>query len=342
MILALLAVALVGGSLWMLWTGPVRVGTPEDVTRRAETVEREPSEVDPLVRQVVEPEASSEDRSGGSYIDEPEPFSSTVRAVDARTGVRVMRFWIRASGFGDLASDVRRWRADPLTGEVSIDLDSPPGPLSVLADRYITRDFTPDPGPRTTVRLERATSIVGVVRDADSAPVESARVDLVWYGEDGDDGDEPRESPEGVATLRRTDENGEYAFTKLPPGRWATRVTFGGVERTSAPRSARYGEWTHVDHWIDEGRRIVVDVTRPDGSPSETSRVLVSKVDVEDPILARYSDSDGRVTLGPLEPDAYRLMVVSDHGAHDPIDVVVPEVSSRTGSRTTHVRIRLQ
>ena len=344
--LALFAVAIAGGVFWLLRQSPAGLDRPEEVTRRHDPMERSPSDVDPLVTQSAEVPPPKGARAAGAADDEPESLALTLRAIDAQTGARVMRFWVRASGFGDLASDVRRWRSDPATGEATVELEASPHgpfiPLSVLADRYLTHDFTPESGSHAVARLERATSIVGTVRDADSAPVVSARVDLIWYGEESGPGAEPLEPPDGVATLRRSDENGEYAFTKLPPGRWATRVTVGGVERSSSPRFARYGEWTRIDHWIDEGRRIVADVIQPSGAPSPDSRVLISKEDAEPPLLARYSDSDGRVILGPLEPGAYVVTVVSDHGAHDPIDVVVPSDSSRTGSRTTHVRFRLQ
>ena len=346
MFLALLVVSIVGGALWVLRKRPKDFDSPARATRDSDLEERAPADIDPLVAHGVAATSTAGERGAGTSDDEQEALALTLRAVDARTGARVMRFWVRASGFGDLASDIQRWRSDPETGEAVLEpVASPEGspvPLAVLADRYIPQQFTPERGTRATVNLERATSIVGTVRDADSAPVESARVDLIWYGDEVGPGTEPLEIPKGIATLRRTDERGEYAFTKLPPGRWATRVTVGGVERSSSPRFARYGEWTRIDHWIDEARRVVVDVVRPDGTPSADARVLISKEDAETPVLARYSDTDGRVILGPLEPSAYVVKVISDHGAHDPIDVVVPSETPGSGSRTTHVQFRLQ
>lgn len=307
-----------------------------------------PEPLDPLAPVSV---ADLEDRGRSADVANPEteltsgPITLRLRAVDDVDGRTLLRFMARESGFLDVASDIKRWNSDPIKGTLELTFEDRVPPLLVLAHGYAPVEFMPgelsNRQQAQTVRLARGTAIVGLVRDADSAPVRAARVELEYYGSANDlvpEDSPPIAPPEGVATLRRTDESGAYTFAGLPPGEYVTKVTIGAVERRSTRFKVTAGRWTTIDHWFDESHRLTVSVLRPDGLPSERTRVLVSKPNTKEPLMARYTGPDGQVTFAPLEPHAYEVTVVSDHGRHDALATDIP----KNETQTVYLTVRLQ
>lgn len=296
-----------------------------------------------------------------------------LRVVDALTGQAVLKYWARRSGMIDMASIQPPRLSDPATGKLvlpgSVWLGADPdAPAEFLVSAPLYEPLTTSlegPGPRDlerTVKMTRAAGIVGVVRDGSSAPLPSARVNLEFLG--ASEGfstatGAPAPMPESYegATLRRTDETGRYAFGHLPPGVYRTRASRDGTVHLSDPIFVAAGRWSLGDHWLDEHVRLAVVVTDPDGLAAEKSRILLLPIDPEtaEPLalntllpddaekpVTRYTDTEGRATLGPLSAGTYRVFVQSDDGQAPPQEFHLVEGSRSILELDFHLQPDLQ
>ncbi|QDV09813.1 hypothetical protein Poly30_53730 [Planctomycetes bacterium Poly30] len=271
--------------------------------------------------------------------------SLTLTAVDSVTGAAILKFWVKRSGTEDMASPAAPVLSDPASGEAVLPaaswdedaaLDS--ADFLVSAPLYEATLVTLEgPGARAasrTLKLARSSSIVGVVRDGASAPLPAARVTLEFLGSVPGlraETSEPVPLPDAYQgpTLRRSDDAGRYSFDQLPPGSYRTRVERDGTLHVSDPVAVHPGRWTFCDHWLDEHVRVTVHVLAPDGHPAEGSRVLLQPAESsvsEGPPLTkpsdesgerlatRYTDEEGRATLGPIGAGRYLVFIQSDDG----------------------------
>ncbi len=258
-----------------------------------------------------------------------------IAAVDALTGDAIPRFWAKRSGAGEIGRETERFQAGPGETRLAIDIGDPPGLLTVLGAKYAPKEIRLDRPGFLRVELDRSTSIVGTVRDGTSAVVPGARVTLERQVRD------PESSamtwgPPKDASLGRTDKEGQYAFSNLPPGTYRTSALAGTVSHTSDGHTVKVGEWTTIDHWLSEDGTLSVELVRPDGSPSAKSRIMLGNGEAQngEPILARYTDESGRAVLGPLERGTYELTVLSDHGTLKPVSISLPlEGAAQDGLR---------
>lgn len=280
--------------------------------------------------------------------------SGTLRvlAVDAITGEPVRRYWMKRNSIEDLTSQDRPLLSEPKTGALTLSAEQWDGepsatmrsflvsapqhaPLSVTLERP-RRD-----GQKQRIELQRAASIVGIVRDGSSAPLASARVSLEYHGTvlefTGEFGD-PKPFPDSYdgPTLRLTDAAGKYAFGQLPGGVYRTLVEQASARHGSDPISVRPGGWSLGDHWLDEHARLTVTVFKADGTAAPKTRLLlVEATPPLAPVLGekivltanQYSDADGRATFGPLAVGDYGLYSQSDDGFAAPIACKVTETS---------------
>ncbi|MEM1451178.1 MAG: carboxypeptidase-like regulatory domain-containing protein [Planctomycetota bacterium] len=251
-------------------------------------------------------------------------FEASIRVLDAKTGLEVRTAWFQRSEFGAIGGrgalfDVQR-EGEP----ASLNIDGERATVLVSAPRYVAREVALDRAGVEVVRLERATSLVGTVRDGQSALVKGARVVLEYLGPtlDGASGD-AEALPFDGPTLRRTDERGEYAFTGLAPGVYRATCSVGSATHTSRPTLVADDAWTRVDHWLAEATRLSVQVARPDGLPAARARLLVTRPGEGAPALTRYTDEEGRATLGPLDPGTYDVAVQSRDGETSPRSLTI-------------------
>ncbi len=305
----------------------------------------------------LEHEAGSElHPSGRATVPEgaDEPGQGTLQLVasDAITGQPVPRFWMKQDAMVDAASTGGPFLSDPDSGTVTLahtEWDAA-DPLEKRSFLVSSPRHTPQSvelnrprrdGEKLTLRLLRAASIVGTVRDGSSAPLPSARVTLQYHGPAADftgELGEPVPLPDSYqgSTLRLTDAEGEYAFSQLPPGVYVTQVQQATALHASDPIFVRPGEWSLGDHWLDEHVRLTVTVTQADGTASANTRILL--VQAEPPLnesldegveimTAKYTDAEGRATVGPLSPGAYGVYIQSDDGVAAPMALEVAETS---------------
>ncbi|MEL6427559.1 MAG: carboxypeptidase regulatory-like domain-containing protein [Planctomycetota bacterium] len=333
-----LGAALVAALAWFALRAPGADGSGppagrEDPARRAgQGAELEAPAADPAPLAEL-PAGADAARSAGRVEPVAGPTFDVV-ALDAATGERVARFWVKRDAFAEVAAGVERFQADPETGLATLGRSAPPSPLSVRAPGYVQAQAMEPapPGARVEVRLTRESSIAGIVRDGASAPVPAARVWLEWYGPDKDalagDGD-PLEY-EG-ARFVRTDREGAYRFNGLTPGVYATRAEVGGVTVRSDRAWVDEGEWAEIDHWLEQHAAVLARVLAPDGTPAPKSLVLLTRAEEDagaQPAARGYTGDDGRVTLGPLGAGRYRVVVVSDAGRSPVGFVTVPDRGS--------------
>ena len=275
-------------------------------------------------------EATSEMRTSAfEAATADEGFLATLRVVDASTGLTIPTAWFQRSEFGALDRRAQRHDAAPGKESVRLWIDGTHATVLVAAPRYQTKDVALDRAGAHDVRLERATSLGGTVRDGQSAPVPAALITLEYLGStlDGLSDDAEPLAIKGP-TLRRTDADGRYAFTDLAPGVYRTVATIDGAVHTSRPRLVHAGEWVDTDHWLDEATRLVVQVDGPDGLPAARARLLVSRKNTTLQTLTRYTDRDGRATLGPLEPGIYDVTVQSTDGVAEPHSFTIEDDGS--------------
>ena len=258
-------------------------------------------------------------RSAAATTDVVQGFHATLRVVDAQTGLTIPTAWFQRSEFGALDGRDKRHQAQRSGARVKLWVEGARATILVSAPQYTTRDVAIDRAGAHEVRLERATSLIGTVRDGQSALVPDARVTLEFLGADFDGLTEEAEplAFKG-ATLCRTNADGQYAFTNLAPGVYRTVAVIDGAEHTSRPTQVHAGAWVMTDHWLDEATRLLVQVDQPDGLPAARSRLLLSEDGASTHVLTRYTDDDGRATLGPLDPGKYNVSVQSTDGVTDP------------------------
>ena len=264
---------------------------------------------------------------------EPPADAYVVTARDARTGDRVLEFWVERGGIRDLGvpDDPDRTRSDPETGVARVPRGRPPRPIVLRARRYSTwRGMEPEPpGARVVASLERATTLHGFVRDAAGAPIVGARVELEFFGAApaGFDSDAPPVTFSG-ATLRSADETGAYEFSGLEPGVWRTRVPWLGESSVSTKQHLTPGTWQVADHWLGARTRLVARVVPTDEPAATASRVIVTRGgDPEAHVASGYTDETGSVTLGPLPTGSYRVSVQSADGEASPQEIDVESSS---------------
>ena len=342
-------------------------GTIAPVNTDAEVPSHEPSEADAPAGlspvESVDLDGVGRDTTRPSTL-EPTVGTLTVRAVDAITGQPVGRFWLKPDGVTELAS-----KGGPLLskdGAITLphtlwlptEEGQPPLPslpFLVSSPRHLPMSVELDQLRRADeerrLELLRAASIVGTVRDGSSAPLASARVTLKYYGstsEFADASGEPIPLPDAYQgpTLRLTDAAGEYSFSQLPPGVYHTHVERAGTEHVSDPIFVKSGEWSLGDHWLDEYVRLTVTVLQADGTAAVDARILL--VDAAAPLNAslddgieikasRYTDAQGRATLGPLSVGEYGVYFQSDDGAAAPMTLEVTEASRSILELVTHL-----
>ena len=288
--------------------------------------------------------------------------SVRLRVKDSMTGQPVLKFWARRSAMMDMAAIDPPRLSDPATGSLLLPgalwlSDEASAPAASATEVLVSAPlYEPlnilleGPGPRTierTVEVKRAAGIVGIVRDGSSAALPSARVNLEYLGTRASfspDTAEAAQMPETYqgATLRRTDEAGRYAFGHLPPGVYRTRASRDGTVHLSDPIFVAAGRWSLGDHWLDEHVRLAVVITDPAGLAAQESRILLLAIDPEtaeplslntllpddaEKLVTRYTDAEGRATLGPLSAGTYRVFVQSDDGQAPPQEFHVVEGS---------------
>lgn len=281
----------------------------------------------------------------------------TLRVMDSLNDHVILKYWVASAGTTDMASTPRPQLSDPTTGHLALPATSWDGlPMGstreflvsapMYAPRHVSLGAPGATDTEKTITMERSTCIVGVVRDGSSAPLAAARVTLEYLSPAGAF-DAQTSQPSGLPesydgpTLRRTDDEGRYSFQRLPPGVYVTRVARDGTTHLSDPIFAEPGRWTSGDHWLDEHVRLAVTLTQASGEPAAASRVLLLNAQgpssdgtaattyglPEDAnvIVSRYTDDDGRATLGPLKPGLYTVYVQSDEGTVRPYDVTIRE-----------------
>lgn len=339
--LVLLATAAIAGGWWLLRQGSdtlLNGGGPEPAYPAAVAGGGSLAGPD-LVPAGLGPDPAQPAQKGPGREAAPaeDPLSRTMvlTAVDGVTGEPVPRFRAQRSGAGEIGRGTEPFRTGPGETTLTVPITDPPGLFTVLAANYTPQEIQPDgPGFRR-VELARATAIVGTVRDAASAAVPAARITLERRMTDPETGAPTWGAPDGLS-LNKTDKDGFYAFAGLPPGTYRTSALAGTVRHVSDGQSVTAGDWTTIDHWLSEDGTVSVELVRPDGSPSARSRIMLGSGEAQngEPILARYTDNNGRASLGPLESGTYELTVLSDHGTLSPITITLPlEGAAQDGLR---------
>ncbi|MEM9380417.1 MAG: carboxypeptidase-like regulatory domain-containing protein [Planctomycetota bacterium] len=263
------------------------------------------------------------DRRASAEDDRSEAtgFEASIRVLDATTGLEVRTAWFQRSAIG--ASEAR-FDAQREGENTTLRVEDASATVLVSAPRYVARSVTLERAGVEAVRLQRATSLIGTVRDAQSGLVSGARVSLEYLGTSlSGVGTDAESLPFDGPTLRRTDERGEYAFTGLAPGVYRATCSVDGATHASRPTLVTGGAWTRTDHWLTEATRLSVQVARPDGLPAARARLLVTRPGESGPSLTRYTDEDGRATLGPLDPGTYDVAVQSRDGETSPRSLTI-------------------
>lgn len=327
----LIALALAAGAgFWLLGAEPEPA--PEGSNERSAREDAEtPEPSGPSLETVTTPDAPAAGDAGerGERTEgTPEEVrgDSLVRVVDALTGEAVPGAYLQLSGLRDLTAGPTTFRPSEPGGPVEIPFEGDAFLVQVAAHRYVTTEVRIDARGPLRVELPRAASLVGVVRDAASAPAAGARITIEYLGPLGAL-PTVEALPPGTKTLAVTDAEGRFTFTHLPTGQYRATGRLGSATLTSDVTSVEAGAWSSADLWFTANGTVGVTLLGPDGAPSPRSRVMITRAGAEegDPLLAGYTDADGLVALGPLDPGAYAVTVVSDDGRAKPTPLEIAE-----------------
>lgn len=174
--------------------------------------------------------------------------------------------------------------------------------------------------------------IAGVVYDEHNRPAPDRQVRVLRA-----DPDATVDPDAAFAATTRTDRDGRYEFTELPPDRYLVMAAFNieATERVFHPSAARIAEATRID-LEGAGKRMSVDLRfRPaprsliEGvvqRADDSARLVVTLVPrgIAEPQQLRLTtttDAHGRFTLGPVPADDYwvvahtRIRGTNDSGA---------------------------
>jgi len=213
-------------------------------------------------------------------------------------------------------------RLEPIGGQpISLELGTSDQRLEVGAAGYRPRLVTVHEGETEEIRLNRSTTLRGVVRDAFGAPMPHTGVRLIASADApgntaGDDLRQP--------TLRRTDLNGAFTFDALQPGVYRTSVELSGETHLSRPLELREGEWAQADHRLATSAALSVQVETSEGLPVERARLLIQRDGASAPIT-RYTDDHGNAAIRPLPAGSYELTVQSAEGTSQPRTFTIKE-----------------
>ncbi|MGB0330206.1 MAG: carboxypeptidase regulatory-like domain-containing protein [Planctomycetota bacterium] len=322
------AAAVVAGALLALSEGS-QVPRTALAVERLETASLTVEGVDVPVSEVMERAiAAPAPLDDGIEVAAVAPQAHLV-VFDAATGLGVDGVTVT------LAGRVERFEA--LRGQpIVLDLQTPDQHLEIGAAGFRSQTITVDGEKVYAVRLSRSTTLRGVVRDADGAPIPHASVRLI-ASEDTDA--VPSRDIVGRPTLRRTDESGAFTFDALQPGVYRTSVDIAGVTHLSRPLALRDGEWAQADHRLVTSTALSVQVDTPGGLPAERARLLIQRAGTAAPVT-RYTDDHGRAAIRPLPAGSYRLTVQSAEGTSHPRAFTIEEAGQ--GLVDLHVRLQAE
>lgn len=158
------------------------------------------------------------------------------------------------------------------------------------------------------VRLRYGTCVRGVVRDSFQTPLKDIELQLVVDLARIDSGFKPP-----MQRMVKTDENGRYAFWKLPPGTYALKVQLGGDELASE-REFRVdpGSETMRDFTLERLGSLRVVVSNPIDQPLARARTaLFAQNDDgrERMVRSVTSDLKGLARLEFVREGSYKLKV---------------------------------
>ncbi len=335
---------------------PTTIGHAEAAGEEGQAVAAEPEGLPPVESSVLTPVAPAT-RTEAPTVAAATGGAMNVRVTDGITGQVIKKYWVAAAGTMDMTSKPAPYLSNPKTGLTQL-----PAPIWQGLAKGAMKEFTVSapmyapllvslaaPGAADvdrTIEMTRSTAIVGVVRDGSSAPLAAARVTLEYLGPLGEfnagqaDAVPLPDSYDGP-TLRRTNDAGRYSFGHLPAGVYRTRVQRDGTTHLSDPIFAQAGRWALGDHWLDEHVRLAVTLVQATGEPAVASRILmlaapegglpagVTPALPEDAeiLVSRYTDEEGRATLGPLSLGQYTIYVQSDEGTTLPKELAIQEGS---------------
>jgi hypothetical protein len=248
---------------------------------------------------------------------------------DAATGLGVDEVTVTLAG--------RVERFEPLRGQpIALDLQTSDQRLEVGAAGFRSQTITVQGDEVYEVQLSRSTTLRGVVRDADGAPVPHASVRLIASA---DAEGAPSKDIVGRPSLRRTDESGAFTFDALRPGVYRTSVDVAGVTHLSRPLVLRDGEWAQADHRLVTSTALSVQIDTPGGLPAQRARLLIQRAGAAAPVT-RYTDDHGRAAIRPLPAGSYQLTVQSAEGTSPPRAFTIEEAGQ--GLVDLHVRLQAE
>lgn len=211
---------------------------------------------------------------------------------------------------------------------------APSEPMRVVIDEdRVTRGVK--------IELPAALAIVGVVKDAQGAPVSGAEVFA------------SAKEQRGAGDRARTNAEGRFELQGLAPGTYEVSATKDGFAR-SASKSAELaksaGKSRDVELVLEKGVVVTARIYGNDGRPASGARAeLVAKsggnaaraADAGRAIQGLFSgegasDADGRVELGRFLPGEYRL-----EAQRGLAKTTVPDVKVPTGVDEYEVRVEL-
>lgn len=249
--------------------------------------------------------------------------------LDAVTGLSVGAFTVTLAG--------RVERLESLGGQpILLDLATPDQHLEIGAAGFRSQATTVRGDEVREIRLTRSTTLRGVVRDADGAPMPHASVRLIANAGAAED---PSGDVVERPTLRRTDGAGAFTFDALEPGVYRTSVEVAGVTHLSRPMALRDGEWAQADHRLVTSTVLSVQVDSPGGLPAERARLLIQRDGAHAPVT-RYTDDRGRAAIRPLPAGSYQLTVQSTEGTSPPRAFTIEEAGQ--GLVDLHVRLQAE
>ncbi len=158
------------------------------------------------------------------------------------------------------------------------------------------------------VRLRYGTCVRGVIRDGFSTPLKDIEVQLVVDLARIDSGFKPP-----MQRMAKSDENGRYAFWKLPPGTYALKVQLGGDELASESEfRVDPGSETMRDFTLERMGSLRVVITNPLDQPLARARAALYASDAdsrERVIRSVVSDVKGLARIEFVREGSYLLKV---------------------------------